>query len=751
VVNQDPEMIRLFLERGANANMTTQTGLPAIHIAVLPVSIAALAAGGADLNIKNVRGETPLTSMLKKRGAYRENGAQALIAAGADPNAPNAAGESPLFLALLSGLSATVLALLEKGADPREVRGPGDPVHAIFLMVTSFIDEVGYGGNEVLLAQYEMVILEMLRRGVSPDVRGSDNETILHMLVGFSKYPRILSLIEQLVRAGFNPNAIADDGMTPLENLAYMGGRNAPRLIALGFDPNFKNPDGTALLHRIANRPFGPGHQDAKQLEKATATALRFPGIDINLRNGAGETALHLAARRNNLEVVRLLVNSGADKTIRVGEALAVDLATDENVKNLLRGYAGKSRETVGLLERVFENPANVSMCPICLAFTDRDDGCRYMTHICKQDERHEPLYQAFRGRDGHRLNKIEWCTECGRICNNHHQHYNLAPHDRIPDLAPIDAARAPAAAGAVVHYLPDCRPSGGGGLEEKFLRFYQLIQEWTKLQAEGDRVTQDEAKRRAILAAWNGPSDERRTAEEQAVRQNLRDLAGLLRAPPAAGAPPPEVDAWNARVLSLKTFGIKPEAFPADKPPVAAEPDAPDFPRPEADRDLLPITVNANAGPAAAGGGGGAFCVVELGPHPDNRPTFRFRHRQPNGSVYEHPEEEAICGEDLVRSINSKPLFDGKCVSNPDVCKADLHPDEVDALGDQVPEDFRRNYRSKFNRLKVGRLGGGRRQTYRKKSRKATSRRQRGGKFDLQKMFRQLDEDEYTCAIGAF
>jgi hypothetical protein len=183
----------------------------------------------------------------------------------------------------------------------------------------------------------------------------------------------------------------------------------------------------------------------------------------------------------------------------------------------------------------------------------------------------------------------------------------------------------------------------------------------------------------------------------------------------------------------------------------VAAEPDAPDFPRPEADRDLLPITVNANAGPAAAGGGGGAFCVVELGPHPDNRPTFRFRHRQPNGSVYEHPEEEAICGEDLVRSINSKPLFDGKCVSNPDVCKADLHPDELDALGDQVPEEYRRNYRSKFNRLKVGRLGGGRRKTYRKKSRRATGRRQQGGKFDIQKMFRPLDENEYECAIGAF
>jgi hypothetical protein len=50
-----------------------------------------------------------------------------------------------------------------------------------------------------------------------------------------------------------------------------------------------------------------------------------------------------------------------------------------------------------------------------------------------------------------------------------------------------------------------------------------------------------------------------------------------------------------------------------------------------------------------------------------------------------------------------------------------------------------------------VGRLGGGRRKTYRKKSRRATGRRQQGGKFDIQNMFRPLDEDEYECAIGAF
>jgi hypothetical protein len=429
---------------------------------------------------------------------------------------------------------------------------------------------------------------------------------------------------------------------------------------------------------------------------------------------------------------------------------LAIDLATDESVKAELRGYTGKTRESIALFDRVFENPADISLCPVCLAFSDRESGCRYMKHICKPEERDETLFRRFRGTAVPHVDKIEWCTECGRICNTYHQHYNVAPYTMArPGLAPVDPARG---AQGIAHFLPDCRPSGGGGLEEKFLRFYHLIQEFAKLEAEGDRITQQAAKRRAVLAAWNGPSDEGRTVEEQGIRQNLRNLAELLRNPPAAGAPPPEVDAWNARVLSLKTFGINPEVFPPDRAPVV-EPPVPDFPRPEADRDLLPIQVPRPPVPpgGAAAGPVGTYCLAEAGPHDDGRPTFRLRHRQPDGRIHEHPVEEAICGEDLVTLINSG-VFTGKCPINTDVCKADLHPDELDAFGDQITEAARQNYRSKYNRLKSGQLlMGGRRKTYRKKSRRATGRRQRGGKLDANKMFRRLGDDEYECAIGAF
>jgi hypothetical protein len=47
--------------------------------------------------------------------------------------------------------------------------------------------------------------------------------------------------------------------------------------------------------------------------------------------------------------------------------------------------------------------------------------------------------------------------------------------------------------------------------------------------------------------------------------------------------------------------------------------------------------------------------------------------------------------------------------------------------------------------------LVGGRRKTYRKKGRRSTGRRQRGGKLDAKTLFRQMGDDEYECAIGAF
>jgi ankyrin repeat protein len=752
-----PDMVRLLVERGANPNQPSKTGYMPIHIAHNPDSIAILRAGGADMNARNPRGETAIVSeILRKKSMSIHLTIKALIENGADPNIPAPDGYTPLYIALDENKEKVVIELLKGGANPNVNQEDGTPVVKLVL------EDLNYGiaaGDVDRFQGYSRILREMIARGLDPNIRLEDGEGILHNLIGTAcGSPDGLVLLQELVRLGANPNAVDDTGMTPLDIVVFLNiRRNLRAIVDIGFDPNAISPQGTATLHRIVDRPTGgAGNWTPKEIEIRVYNAVRLPGIDINIRNRAGETALHIAARRNNASAVEALVNSGADKSLRVGGEgpTALELAADENVKRILRGYAGKSRETIGLFERIFENPANISICPVCLAFADREDGCRYMSHICKPGERVEKLYNRYKGGGVYSLNKIEWCTECGRICDTEHRHYQLAPIDvERPGLAPVDPARAPLVGGILVHYLPDCRPSGGGGLEEKFLRFYELIKAYRELQARVETATLQDAKLKAIRAYWDGPFDEGRTPEDQVIRRQLRDLAGLLRSPPPPGSTPEQTDEWNARVASLKTFGIDMSVFPEDAPPVGpAEVAAPDVPRPEADRELLPIIINNPAGPAAAGGAGGNFCVANLGPHEDGRPTFQLRHRQPDGRVYTHPPAEAICGEDLVSLINSG-AFTGKCPINPDVCKADIHPDELDAFGDQIPEEFRRNYRSKYNRLKAGLLaGGGRRKTYRKKSRRATGRKRRGGRLDpevAQQLFREMDESEYVCSFA--
>jgi ankyrin repeat protein len=753
-VPPDVGAIRFLLERGVDPNRPSSDGTFPIHEAMTPAVIAALRAGGADMNAKNAKGHTALTLALSARKS-KVNTAQitALLANGADPNIPGRDGELPLLAAFFNGRPKMMIELMAAGANPNFM-DPDTDVHIIFTMIDTLHIELDNDGD---WETFIRIIETMLQRGVDPNVRGRDGETLLHHTPMICRTIAGMQLISALRRRGVDPNAVDTSGMTMLE-MAMYGGHNGTELghlVTQGFDPNSISPAGTALLHRIVARDVDE-YWTAEKLARRVRNTLRLPTINVNLSTSTGETALHLAARRNLYEIIEILLESGADPKLRVGGtaegALPGDLATEPRVKALLAGgdYTGVSKESVALLEEVLNDAPNVSVCPVCLAYSIRADGCRYMTHVCKPEERDEELYNKFKGTDPGRVGKIEWCVECGRICDTHHKHYSpaLANAPR-PGLAPVDPSRNPAAVGGIVHYVADCRPSGGGGLGEKFLRFQKYIQKLAELQTQVGKVSVRKVKIATIRDAWNAPM----TATPD-VREQFEGLAELMRNPPPAGSNEDDVAEWSARVVSLKDFGVNLDVF-GESGPVKEE-TAPDFPRPEADRDLLPIRHEAGgAGPAAAGAGGDNYCGPNLGPHDDGRPTFQFRHRQPDGSVFTHPHDEFICGEDLVAVINVDQ-FTGKCPINPEACKADLHPDELDALGDQVPEDFRRNYRSKFNRLKAGMLGGKRRKTYRKKKsgRRVTvandpNEAKATGSEIAKSMFRKLGEDEYTCGVA--
>ncbi|RWS23193.1 LmrCD-specific DARPin-like protein, partial [Leptotrombidium deliense] len=71
------------------------------------------------------------------------------------------------------------------------------------------------------------------------------------------------------------------------------------KFIAQGVDVNFKDCDGNAAIHKVA---------EANRIE--VMKLLLENGVDINAVNGSGNTALHVAILSNSLECVEVLLKN---------------------------------------------------------------------------------------------------------------------------------------------------------------------------------------------------------------------------------------------------------------------------------------------------------------------------------------------------------------------------------------------------------------------------------------------------------
>lgn len=126
-INQgNQKLVDLFVRAGINVNACDELGNSGLQIAIknnFTIIANLLLKAGADADVKDASGLTPLLEACGKRTRGYKELALKLIENGADLNVLNNIGWTPLMLAISIGDSDIVALLLEYGANP-EIRTP---------------------------------------------------------------------------------------------------------------------------------------------------------------------------------------------------------------------------------------------------------------------------------------------------------------------------------------------------------------------------------------------------------------------------------------------------------------------------------------------------------------------------------------------------------------------------------------------------------------------------------------------------
>ena len=353
VQHGDAVAVRSLLARNADVDARQGDGATALHWAAYrndAETTAALIRAGADVLATTDYGVTPLA--LAARNGNAEVVSR-LLAAGVDPNDPRQAvnaGETPLLLAARAGQVDAMHVLADAGAD----------VNA----------QEGWNGQSALMwaaAEGHVPVVETLIT-LGADIRARSNSGATPLL--FATRKGGIGAVRALLAAGADVNESRPDGATPLLVAVVNGHEDlVDLLLAEGADPNAEGGSTRLTVQGMRAEPMPltirklgyseresegiiRGNIFGRPLQAAVHVAnwhisdqfivvnldrmrvlrsLLAHGADVNGRNSmeeprwsgaryrrhmTGATAFMLAAKSADVEVLRLLLEYGADPTI---------------------------------------------------------------------------------------------------------------------------------------------------------------------------------------------------------------------------------------------------------------------------------------------------------------------------------------------------------------------------------------------------------------------------------------------------
>ena len=297
-----------------------------------------------------------IIKLLKDRGEYvdTKETIKFLIEKGADVNIKNYSGNTPLLYTLLNGPCFADVAkkIIENGVLPLEkyrllygIHGPNSNCREkIFNLLTEGLTPLHIASSEHDLKE----VMSLIARGSDINIQAKDGYTPLHLAV--------ISSIERYDDSNGN---YYKSTTGPLGILEF--------LMKKGADINIQGKDGHTPLHLAVIRSI-EGHYDDGNRHKSIAELLKIleflmkKGADINIKNKTGKTPLHLAVitsigRYDDSnqhpsiieKILKLLIRKGADTNTEDKDGkTAISYTIDKNTK-----YCGRHRFAIikGLIE----------------------------------------------------------------------------------------------------------------------------------------------------------------------------------------------------------------------------------------------------------------------------------------------------------------------------------------------------------------------------------------------------------------
>ncbi|KAJ5615350.1 hypothetical protein N7537_000464 [Penicillium hordei] len=399
------------------------------------------------------RGNTALHAICgsgKIGGTVSSAGVESLLQAGANVHVRSPTGKTALHYACDYHKADVVKMLLEAGADPMAEDDSGaTPLHTEgqrdeellpVLLGTGAVDinkAIGKTKRTPLLFRLQGFNMDRVLAFLEykPDVNIADNSGNGPLHKVLAHYETHGSVIDALLSLGANPNAMNNEGNTPLHT---MNGKNSlfiSKLVDAGADLEARNHDGYTVLFKHANEgPF---------------QTLIDLGACLDTRDSTGRTLLHRCC--TNTDRLDYLISLGLDPlaTDHQGNSLLMEVAATSNYKQtaIMRHLVG-----LGLDIDQANHCGRTALHVLCAGVklsssSEEENSLDYLLGVCKSvnsSDCHgvQPLHLAATISESHVLKLLSAGADMFKVTNEGMSVLHIAARTRQPNIVALFCSR---------------------------------------------------------------------------------------------------------------------------------------------------------------------------------------------------------------------------------------------------------------------------------------------------------------------